>query len=201
MMLQCGFVFTWTNRTWVWEKPLAKFKLHINTLQTASPCIVVSDYLFAKWILSTRSPWCHHTSWSLLGKNKWGEVGWWELAGFIMLMSVWHRQIYYIRKRLCFSFLSSVITLKQFSRIALTHSPQNMPHKFGTTCYWCWCHCVCRLLSPAAPPYQGKLDVVIAGIEYIFQLLHQQFNEADFSAWLDLEIFKRVNYLSEPVYH
>lgn len=132
------------------RKAISKFKLHIHTLQTAAPCIVdaVITYLRNGFYLHAL-PWCCHTSWSLLGKNKWGEVGWWELAAFIMLMSVWHRQIYYIRKRLFFSF-SCVITLKQFSgmgwhivlRICLTTLAQHAIDADVTVCvgYSCLQH-------------------------------------------------------------
>ncbi len=131
-----------------------------------APCIVSSNYLFAKWILSAHSPWCCRSSCPLLGKSRWGE--WQELAGCATFLSVWHDQTYYIHEIFLFTI--------ELNKYTLALSSQYMLFNFAVICFLCLCKCLwilacCSSLSIEIgllhSEHKGKLSFPVLVLAFI----------------------------------
>lgn len=137
----CGFALTSTNRTRFSKKPLVLWVAPLIQRRLRAPCIVLCNYLFAKWILSTCSPWCCHTSSSLLGEGRWGE---------------WHREKWRGPPRLCQRDADKPITLESlssslWSRRYVCLNAGHTLFSFALICCLCWCYCLCILARSSSP--------------------------------------------------
>ncbi len=148
-----------------------------------APCIVLSNYLFAKWILSTCSPRCCHSSRSLLGRSKWVERYGENWQG---LPHLCQRGI--DRPIALDSTSSSWFTLNQFANMCFNTICTLC--NCAIICHLCWCYFLCILACSYSVSREIGLlycehnarlsfaDLVISGIHYHFQLFYQWLTEA-----------------------